>query len=101
MLVPNERGRSTNNQHFCHRVEIGFFFQKIRGGKKKKVSKVSGRLRERLCGEGGRKCVDSPVCRKYEEVISLNRDEREERDQLDILPEYPGKRGDRAITLIV
>lgn len=32
MLVPKERGRSTNNQHFCHRAESGFF-----SGEKKRV----------------------------------------------------------------
>lgn len=81
--------------------KLGCFQQKILREKKKKVSKLSGRLRKRLCGEGGRKCVDSPVCRKNEEVMSLNRDEGKERVQLDILAYYLGKRGDRAITLIV
>lgn len=79
MLVPKERGRSTNNQHFCHRAEIGFFSRKIkinvtRGEKEepwkrrrkrrksRSVWKVE-RKRRALCGEGGRKCVDNRICR--------------------------------------
>lgn len=114
MLVPKERGRSTNNQHFCHRAEIGFFSRKIikmwPGGKKENDEKdesleVSGRLREKkgsLCGEGGRKCVDNRICRSefYKIIYGVWSTGMKEKD-MDItyiwICYVCGKRGHRAI----
>lgn len=71
MLVPKERGRSTNNQHFCHRAEIGFIFKgktvdrgkKIEGKKRRKSRSVWKVEKKGSAGKGAGKCVDRQICR--------------------------------------
>jgi hypothetical protein len=73
--MPKERGRSTNNQHFCHRVKIGLSPEeksdrkKSEKEKKRKGLEVSGRLRERE-GSAGKGAGNALTVRSAEiEII--------------------------------